>query len=280
MVQFTKLELELQEFNAKGSTSTVGHNKFSDWTEEEWANFLSYRPRESNDVLDMFASQAELPTEIPTEINWIDLGAVNPVQDQGHCGSCWAFSAVASMEGQHFVKSGKLLKLSEQQCVDCDTASYGCNGGWQDNCMWYVFDNGGIELWEDYPYTGGQDPCFADWYGPVQVRGVNPVKSYNQAALMQSIANGVTAVTIESASLVFRQYTGGVISDSSCGTTLDHAVAAVGYGTDPETGLDYYLIRNSWGAAWGDHGYVKIARVGDGYGICGVQEISVWATTN
>ena len=52
--------------------------------------------------------------DLPTEINWVEKGAVNPVQDQGQCGSCWAFSAVAQMEGQHFIQSGKLLKLSEQ----------------------------------------------------------------------------------------------------------------------------------------------------------------------
>ena len=146
--------------------------------------------------------------------------------------------------------------------------------------MWYVFDNEGISTASDYPYTAATGFCQADWGGAVQVSEVNPVKSYSQSALTAAIANGVTAVTIESASLAFRSYTGGVISDPSCGTSLDHAVAAVGYGTDATTGLDYYLVRNSWGADWGDHGYVKIARVGDGYGICGIQEISVWATTN
>lgn len=97
---------------------------------------------------------------------------------------------------------------------------------------------------------------------------------------MAAIVKGPTSVTIESASTVFHAYTSGVISDASCGTSLDHAVTAVGYGTDEETGLDYYLIRNSWGSAWGDNGYVKLARNGDGYGICGVQEISVWSMTN
>ena len=76
---------------------------------------------------------------VPNEVNWVDYGAVNPVQDQGKCGSCWAFSAVAALEGHHFIRDGKLLKLSEQQCLDCDTKdSNGCRGGWPDNCMYYV----------------------------------------------------------------------------------------------------------------------------------------------
>ena len=85
------------------------------------------------------------------------------------------------MEGQHFVQTGELLKLSEQQCVDCDSDSYGCNGGWQDNCMWYVYDNGGISLWKDYPYKGYDDLCSADYNGPVSVKTVNYVKAYDEA---------------------------------------------------------------------------------------------------
>lgn len=110
------------------------------------------------------------------------------MQDQGQCGSCWAFSAIAQMEGQHYVTSGELLKLSEQQCVDCDEDSYGCSGGWQDNCMWYVFDNGGISLEEDYPYEAIDDICFAPYNGPVEVKSVNYVKSYSESQLMAAIA--------------------------------------------------------------------------------------------
>lgn len=87
------------------------------------------------------------------------------------------------------------------------------------------------------------------------------------------------SVTIDAEEFVFHNYTSGVISGDACGTKLDHAVVAVGYGTDGETGLNYYLVRNSWGSAWGDKGYLKIAREGDGYGVCGIQEISVWSMT-
>jgi len=146
--------------------------------------------------------------------------------------------------------------------------------------MYYVMDNGGISLNIDYPYRASDGACWADWNGPVSVKKVNPVTSYNQSQLMAAIALGPTSVTVDASSSVWYYYTSGVISSTDCGTKLDHAVTAVGYGTDAETGLDYYLVRNSWGAGWGDQGYVKIARVGDGYGICGIQEISVWALTN
>lgn len=278
-IQFARTLTDIYAFNmVPDQTSTVGLNKYSDWTPLE-------RKQISNYVTRTVVTDANIVTldtsDLPSEINWIDLGAVNPVQDQGQCGSCWAFSAIAQMEGQHFIQSGELLKLSEQQCVDCDPESFGCSGGWQDNCMYYVQDNGGISLWDDYPYIAIDDLCEAEWNGPVNVQSVYHVKSYDQNQLMAAIAQGPTSVTIDASETVFHAYTGGIISDAvACGSSLDHAVVAVGYGTDAATGMDYYLIRNSWSDSWGDKGYVRFERQGDGYGVCGVQEISVWSMTN
>jgi C1A family cysteine protease len=122
--------------------------------------------------------------------------------------------------------------------------------------------------------------CVADYYGPVNVESVYHVTGLSESQLMAAIAKTPVSVTIDASKLIFHNYTSGVISGTGCGTSLDHAVVAVGYGSDAETGLDYYLVRNSWGKAWGDNGYVKIAREGDGYGVCGIQEISVWSMTN
>ena len=82
------------------------------------------------------------------------------------------------------------------------------------------------------------------------------------------------SVTIEADKTVFQMYKSGIFDDVSCGTKLDHAVVAVGYGS--ENGKDYYIVRNSWGASWGDQGYIKIAAV-DGEGICGIQKDSLYA---
>lgn len=147
--------------------------------------------------------------------------------------------------------------------------------------MYYVFDNGGITTGDDYPYTAATGYCVADYnVGPVQVSTVNPVKGRSEDQLMAAIANGPTSVTIDADADTFHFYESGVLNDDDCGTSLDHAVTAVGYGTDTESGLDYWLVRNSWGGEWGEGGYIKMARVGDGYGMCGILEISVWATTN
>jgi len=93
------------------------------------------------------------------------------------------------------------------------------------------------------------------------------------ADLKAAIAQQAVAVTIEADNLVFQTYQSGVLDSTKCGTSLDHAVIAVGYGN--EDGKDYYIVRNSWGASWGDAGYIKIAAV-DGEGICGIQMQSSW----
>jgi len=113
----------------------------------------------------------------------------------------------------------------------------------------------------------------------VKVTDYATVSPNSVSQLKAAIDNGVVSVTIEADQAVFQQYTSGVMDSLACGTQLDHAVAAVGYGTDAATGKDYYIVRNSWSASWGDEGYIKIAAVA-GRGICGIQMQNSYPTTD
>jgi len=270
--QFAAKDTEINEINARETSFTVGHNQFSTWTDFEYKRLLGFKmPTETFEetVLDIEG--------IPASIDWRSKGAVNAVKNQGQCGSCWAFSATCAVEGRHQIKTGQLLSLSEQQLVDCDSTSYGCNGGWQSNAFKYL-EKHGQELETAYPYTARDGSCkAASAQGRVDVEAFTTVPKQSVSQLKAAIAQGPTSVTIEADRTVFQMYTSGVLDSTSCGTNLDHAVTAVGYGT--EGGKDYYLVRNSWGASWGEQGYIKIAAV-KGVGICGIQQISVYPKTD
>jgi len=109
------------------------------------------------------------------------------------------------------------------------------------------------------------------------VSKVNTVQANSASQLMAAIANGPVSVTVEADTSVFQGYTGGILNSSKCGTQLDHAITAVGYGN--KNGQNYYIVRNSWSASWGDQGYIMIAAVEGTKGICGIQQVSVWPNT-
>lgn len=97
---------------------------------------------------------------IPPSVDWRTKGAVTPVKDQGQCGSCWAFSTVVAVEGINYIKTKKLVSLSEQELVDCDTnQNEGCNGGLMDIAFDFIKKKEGITTEDKYPYKAEDGTC-------------------------------------------------------------------------------------------------------------------------
>ncbi|GMH17796.1 hypothetical protein Nepgr_019637 [Nepenthes gracilis] len=264
----------VDEHNSQNRTYRLGLSRFADLTNEEFRSmYLGARPGGRPRVVkhsDRYASRAG--DSLPERIDWREKGAVAPVKDQGSCGSCWAFSAVAAVEGINKVVTGDLVVLSEQELVDCDTTyNEGCNGGLMDYAFEFIINNGGIDTEDDYPYKGVDGTC--DTYRKnakvVTIDDYEDVPAYDEVALQKAVANQPVSVAIEGGGREFQLYDSGIFT-GSCGTELDHGVVVVGYGT--EKGTDYWIVRNSWGSSWGESGYVRMERniANTATGKCGI----------
>ncbi|CAK8530680.1 unnamed protein product [Lathyrus sativus] len=265
-LQIFKENLEyIEKFNNAGNKSyTLGLNQFSDLTSEEFMasytsviipNQLSSSEMRSKTIL------FDVNDDMPTNFDWRQKGAVTDVKVQGICGACWAFTAVAAVEGIVKIKTGNLISLSEQQLVDCDEKSDGCIAGRFDTAVATIVQSNGIVKESDYPYRGVQQTCQIN--GNVepaaQVSGFRFVTSNDEQQLLQAVAQQPVSADI-AIDEEFRLYNGGVYS-GSCGSSINHAVTIVGYGVSEE-GEKYWLIKNSWGEGWGENGYMRLVREG------------------
>lgn len=201
--QFITADKIINEINAKpGHSFVVAHNHFSTWTKDEYKNILGKKSlREETN-----AKEVTLDTKtLDDSVDWRTKGAVNKVQDQGGCGACWAFSPVSAMESDHFIKNGTLLKLSEQQIVDCDhDKDQGCKGGEEQGALDYATKNP-LEPESSYKYTGDDDSkCKYDaTKGVLKVKDYQSVPKNNAAQLKASIAIGPTCVGVDGTEDVF-----------------------------------------------------------------------------
>ncbi|EHA8587426.1 putative Oryzain alpha chain [Cocos nucifera] len=254
----------------------LGLTRFADLTNEEYrSTYLGVRTagsrRRRNSTVGSDRYRFRSGDDLPDSIDWRDKGAVVEVKDQGSCGSCWAFSTIAAVEGINHIVTGDLISLSEQELVDCDTYyNQGCNGGLMDYAFEFIINNGGIDSEEDYPYTGRDGSC--DQYRKnahvVTIDSYEDVPINDEQSLQKAVANQPVSVAIEAGGRAFQLYESGIFT-GYCGTELDHGVTAVGYGS--ENGQGYWIVKNSWGSEWGESGYIRMARnINSATGKCGI----------
>ncbi|KAK8807222.1 hypothetical protein WA158_003981 [Blastocystis sp. Blastoise] len=260
-----KIEIE----NKKNHSYELGWSPFIDMSNDEFKSSKLCGCLLDNSQNKIYRMRSLNILKVPDHVDWREEGYVNEVKNQLFCGSCWAFSAVAAMEGVIAMKEGALYNLSEQQLVDCDSQSLGCNGGLMDYAFEYVIGNEGICSEEDYPYTAQDDDCKSDECTPKgKIINYVDVVPKDGDALLEAISQNVVSVAVEADSFIFQAYKSGIVDSEECGTKVNHGVAAVGYGL--EENRMYYIIRNSWGKDWGDNGYIKILHTHFDEGICGI----------
>lgn len=254
----------------RSNTYKKGINPFSDMTEQEFFSYYNLKAEQHCSATQTTQLASKIGS-LPTAWDWRDQGVVSPVKNQGKCGSCWAFSTVGALESHYIKKYGQFVNISEQQLVDCagNYDNHGCNGGLPSHAFEYIKDAGGITTEDQYAYAAVDQQC--QLKPGSQVVGVSGSFniSLNEDDLEQAIfQHGPVSVAYQVIP-GFKDYKSGVYTTENCKNTADdvnHAVLAVGYGV--ENGTPYWIIKNSWGAAWGDNGYFKMEK---GKNMCGIQ---------
>ncbi|CAN1255806.1 Cysteine protease RD19A [Linum perenne] len=265
-------------------SASHGVTRFSDLTPREFRKqFLGLRklglPNDANKA-------PILPTNnLPEDFDWREKGAVAPVKNQvGSCGSCWSFSTTGALEGAHYLATGELVSLSEQQLVDCDhecdpeekgACDAGCGGGLMNSAFEYTLKAGGLMREEDYPYTGtDRSTCKFDKSKiAAKVANFSVISIDEDQIAANLVQSGPLAVAINA--VYMQTYIGGVSCPYICSKRLDHGVLLVGYGSAGYSPIrmkekPYWIIKNSWGESWGESGYYKICR---GKNVCGVDSM-------
>ncbi|XP_068665992.1 vignain-like [Aristolochia californica] len=275
---FKENTLYIHAGNKRGNVSyRLGQNKFADLSNEEFRAIYTQSHkgflRQGSGDRKLHSFVYEKVTEpLPKSVDWREKGAVTHVKNQGLCGSCWAFSTIAAVEGINRIKTGDLIPLSEQELVDCDARNGGCNGGFMDEAFQFIVENGGISSEAEYPYTGTDNQCdpAKKEMQMVVIDGYEDVPENNEEALIKAVAHQPVSVAIDAGSMDFMFYEEGPFS-GSCETFLNHGVSVVGYGETNDR-AQYWIVKNSWGTDWGEEGYIRMKRskLDPKEGLCGI----------
>ncbi|CAO2151969.1 unnamed protein product [Urochloa humidicola] len=276
-----KANLEfINRSNAAGATKfRLKMNRFADMTHDEFVASQTggfKQPVPPTRGRKALGRNIIIPLGNITAVDWRERGAVTDVKDEGSCGSSWAFSAVAAVEGIHQITTGNLVSLSEQQLIDCDTSNFGCSGGWMHAAFRYIIRNGGIDRGDGYRYRYDRHQrgsCRYRTPPAATIRSFQLMPAGDEAALAMAVAKQPVSVAIDASSMEFQHYAGGVFTADKCKASINHAVTVVGYGV--EDGTRYWLIKNSWGKFWGQEGYLKLEM---GVGACGIAQYASYPT--
>lgn len=276
------------EHNSQVKGLRLGITRFMDLQLEEFRSGYAggLHPLQETATLHLDTHRQRLSKDsLPNAVDWSGSSVVSPVKDQGHCNSCWAFSAAGAIESMWAIRNKvDAVSLSEQQFVDCDPVDGGCDGGFYDNAFRSAEGNHPLCTEDSYPYVGSKGMCRVPETGKTNsancttgvpqggVIGFRKVAKGDDVALMDALVQQPVSAAIRADGRAFQHYVSGIMPASNCGKHVDHGILLVGFGED-QSGAKYWKVKNSWGTDWGMQGYVLLSR-GVGLDDCGILAVS------
>jgi len=259
---------ELQrEIDANGYHWTAKRTWLTDLSDAEKASMLGLIVPPDVARRDAVMTEDMLPFPIrrdhPASFDWRDYGGVSAVTNQGGCGSCWLFGAIAALESAVMINEGIEYDLCEQQILSCRTPGTGCGGGFPTWAWGYIRDHGAA-LEPCMPYEADDEvPCddaFCQKYAAVSEWADIP-NSIDAIKTALGVGPVTTSFTVYSD---FYDYGSGCYENPGTDGT-NHCMLICGWDDDACGGEGAWLVKNSWGDGWGDDGFVWLK-----YGTCNV----------
>ncbi|KAJ5067960.1 hypothetical protein M0811_12767 [Anaeramoeba ignava] len=269
----------IENFNKNHETMKLGINKFADLTHEEFRNNLlinsEYIPKKEFQSTKMIEKPIKDYT-LPSNLSWVELGAISAVKDQEFCGASWAFSVAGAIEGQYFFSTGELANFSVQDIIDCSENNSGCHGGSTSQAFKDMISAGGIALDSIYPFLGFSAYCA--YTDDIMQASINYSTQIDPSQAEYALwFFGPLSIMLDASSQEIMFYQSGIFDTSYCQeNVVNYAALLAGYYSDINSNPYYWLIKFSWGEDWGENGFIRLSRNGD----CGVTSEMIYPVLN
>jgi cathepsin L len=255
----------VREFNAEDHGFQLGLNQFATMTDAEAQLYRGYIPPSEEQRRPITRKLRASRGALPDAYDWRTSKVVQVIKDQGKCGSCWTFGAIAAQESAWAINFHELFSLSEQNLLDCVILCQGCNGGNAVLAYLYVLlsQNGYFNTEGNYPYQAKAGRCaYSAKDAKTYIVDCGEVTPSESALQTVTYEYGPVAVAIDASHNSFQLYKSGIYNEPACSKVkLDHEVCVVGWGAG------FWIVKNSWGTTWGEAGYIRMTK---GSNQCGI----------
>jgi C1A family cysteine protease len=263
---FLSSAAEIAQLNANSKSARFGFTQFSHMSKDEFKQkMLGYKKGKSSIETPVEKKRGifeALDVHQMADINWVAAGKTTPIKNQEQCGSCWAFSATETVESANLIAGRGVPALSPQEIVDCDSGEAGFNGGDPRQALEWIRSVGGQDTDSCYPYTAQNGACYMSRCSPaLNINNVYGV-AQSEPSIYQALRSAPLSICCDAEP--WQYYTGGILTAAQCGYSIDHAIQLVGYNSGSG---GYWIVRNSWGASWGESGYIYLQY---GQNTCGI----------